>query len=137
MLTAVHALYTAILNLVFLLNKMYGAEESDQWNTQHTISIALIVYTGLISCCVGCLTSYHGKLVCTGITTNEEIRDKFSDDNPYDLGCPGNCRAFWYGGTSRVYIEGEYDAESLSRVEPNVFVMERELYKRPALAQNP
>lgn len=114
LMTALHATYTAILNLVFLTKEMYGEEDTDKWNTPHTISIALVIFTCLITCCVGCLSGYHGKLVVTGITTNEEIRGKVSEQNPYDLGCFGNCWAFWYGGTSRVYIEGTYDAESLS-----------------------
>ena len=90
------------------------------------ISIAMLFYTALITCCVGGLTGYHGKLACEGITTNEEIRGKFRNghENPYDEGCTQNCKSFFYGGTSRVYCEGDYDVEALSKIEPNVFVIE-------------
>ena len=86
----------------------------------------MAIYSSLITCCVGCLSGYHGKLACAGVTTNEEIRGKFENGgiNPYDEGCAGNCRAFFYGGTSRVYIEGPYDVKALNVVEPNVFVIE-------------
>ena len=67
--------------------------------------------------------AYHGKLASDGITTNEEIRGKFRDSNPYDYGCVSNCNAFWYGGTSRIYNDEPYDAEALSKIEPNVFII--------------
>lgn len=91
------------------------------------MSVALIAYTLLIACCVGCLAGYHGKLACEGATTNEELRGKFdARGNPYDLGCGGNCSAFWKGGTSRIYPDqGQYDAEALSQAEPNVFVIKQ------------
>jgi len=115
-LTTVHAIYTGVLDLFFLLNELYGEEEDGTWNLPHVVAVALIAYTALISCCVGCLAGYHGKLACEGATTNEELRGKFdARGNPYDEGCSGNCNAFWYGGTSRVYADrGAYDAKSLS-----------------------
>ncbi len=102
---------TAILDVFFITKELYGDEDDDQWNDKHLTAIALLIYTALISCCVGCLAGYHGKLACEGITTNEEIRGKFGAGrgNPYDLGCAGNCAAFWYGGTSRVYTDEIYD----------------------------
>ena len=72
--------------------------------------------------CVGGLVCYHGRLACKGMTTNEEIRQKYAE-NPFDEGCKGNCKAFWYGGTSRVFTMQEYDEEELSKVEPNIFVL--------------
>merc|ERR1712054_157817 len=92
-------------------------------NTAHSFAVGLACYTGIIVCCVGCLSGYHGKLACDGVTTNEEIRGKVAESDVYDEGCMKNCRAFWYGGTSRVYIEGTYDTEALTLVEPNVFVI--------------
>lgn len=85
----------------------------------------MIIYTSLITCCVGCLMSYHGKLAFQGVTTNEEIRGKYSvaSANPHDKGCRGNCKAFWFGGTSRVYGAEPYDVEAVKH-EPNVFVLE-------------
>jgi energy-converting hydrogenase Eha subunit G len=113
-MTTLHSIYTVLLNLFFLLEEYYGSEEEDMWNTPHSISIALVVFTALISCCVGGLSAYHGKLACSGITTNEEIRGKYNDMNPFDEGCSGNCKAFWFGGTSRVYIDGTYDVKAMS-----------------------
>ena len=85
----------------------------------------MLIYTALITCCVGCLASYHGKLAFQGITTNEDIRGKYAGfaSNPHDRGCSSNCRAFWYGGTSRIYSAVPYDPEALSH-EPNVFIIE-------------
>lgn len=121
-----HAIFTGVLDLFFLLNQLYLPEDEEQWNLPHIVAVANIAFTALISCCVGCLAGYHSKLACGGETTNEEIRGKYTAGgvNPYDDGCVSNCRAFWYGGTSRVYAEtGEYDAEYLSKIEPNVFVI--------------
>ena len=52
------------------------------------MSLALLIFCSLITCCVGCLAGYHGKLAFDGVTTNEEIRGKFSNgnQNPYDEG---------------------------------------------------
>ena len=85
----------------------------------------MLGYTGVISLCLLGLNGYHSKLAVTGTTTNEDIRGKFSNGNknPYDRGCAGNCSAFWYGGTSRVYLGDAYDTEALSKTEPNVFVI--------------
>ena len=128
LLVTVHALFTTLLNSLYIMGKLYGDEEDDTWNSMHLMSMALLVFAGLMGCCVGCLAGYHGKLACDGITTNEEIRGKFSTangTNPYDKGCIKNCRAFWYGGTSRIYLKGRYDTRALSLLEPNVFVIER------------
>jgi hypothetical protein len=54
------------------------------WSTPHIVSLALVIFTGLITCCVGCLSGYHFKLACSGVTTNEEIRGKLFSENPYD-----------------------------------------------------
>ena len=113
-MTTVHAVYTVLLNVFFLVEKMYGAEEPDMWNTSHIVSLSLVIFTGLITCCVGCLSGYHCKLACSGVTTNEEIRGNLFNENPYDEGCSANCNAFWYGGTSRVYVDGTYDVKALS-----------------------
>ena len=100
-----HAIFTAILDLFFLKDELYGEEDEGSWNLQHIMAVALIVYTALIACCVGCLASYHGKLACEGATTNEELRGKLERGNPYDRGCGYNCYAFWFGGTSRIYAD--------------------------------
>ena len=107
-----------------MTGELYGEEDDDKWNTEHGMSIGLIIYTSLITCCVGCLAGYHGKLAVAAVTTNEEIRGKFANTgNPYDEGCVRNCRSFWYGGTSRVYLQEPYDTRALSLIEPNVFVI--------------
>jgi hypothetical protein len=77
----------------------------------------------MIVCCVGGLSCYHSQLACLGATTNEDLRGKFNQMagvNPYNIGCKGNCHAFWYGGTSRITTEG-YNLEIAAAVEPNVF----------------
>ena len=82
----------------------------------------LLVFTALISLCVGGLSCYHGKLACSGMTTNEELRGKYGAGNPYDQGCNRNCEAFCKSGKSRIF-EDNYDTESLSIIEANVFVI--------------
>lgn len=75
---------------------------------------------------------YHGKLASQGVTTNEEIRGKFGygSVNPHDDGCGGNCKAFWYGGISRVYNTGPYDIKAaVARNEPNIFIIEPKSFK--------
>lgn len=58
-----------------------------------------------------------------GATTNEELRGKYTErGNPFDEGCRGNCKAFCFGGTSRVLTEG-FNVEIMSATEPNVFVV--------------
>ena len=125
LLTSVHSVYTLLLAVMFMVEKLYGDEEDDEWNTNHYMALAMTIYTGLITCCVGCLWAYHGKLAFQGITTNEELRGKFSGSirNPYDRGCSGNCKSFWFGGTSRVYSADPYDIEAVKN-EPNVFIIE-------------
>ena len=89
------------------------------------LGVTILAYTSLIVCCVGGLSCYHSSLACTGATTNEELRGKFSKEpegNPYNEGFSKNCRAFCYGGTSRVLYEG-YNEEIASAVEPNVFLI--------------
>jgi len=83
-MTTVHAIYTALLNVFFLVEEMYVDEEPGVWSTPHIVSLALVIFTGLITCCVGCLSGYHFKLACSGVTTNEEIRGKLFSENPYD-----------------------------------------------------
>ena len=83
----------------------------------------MIVYTSTIVCCVGGLSCYHTGLAVRGATTNEELRGKFGKDgNPYNEGCQKNCRAFCYGGTSRVFAD-QYNEEIAASIEPNVFVI--------------
>lgn len=79
----------------------------------------------MILCCVGGLSCYHSQLACKGTTTNEELRGKFDKEangNPYNEGLSRNCRAFCYGGTSRVLNLG-YNEQIASAVEPNVFII--------------
>ena len=102
----VHATLTCLLDVLYILKDLYGEEEGDNWNTMHLMSIAILIFAGLMGCCVAGLMGYHAKLACEGITTNEELRGKFGrfgSKNPYDNGCKKNCSDFWYGGTSRIY----------------------------------
>ena len=80
--------------------------------TISTISTALL----------GALSVYHVWLACIGMTTNEDLRDKFSRDgvNPFDKGVKINCYEFWYGGTSRLLNAASNTDIDISQ-EPNVF----------------
>ena len=69
----------------------------------------LAIFCVLVLCCTGCLFCYHTRLAFKGITTNEAMRGKHKEHNPYSKGCLGNCRALWFGGTSRIYSVEPYD----------------------------
>ena len=102
--TSIHAIFTAIVAGFYIKTDKYGEDNDDgSWSGSHILGAALLGFTGLIVCCVGGLSCYHSRLACTGTTTNEELRGKYDSLNPYDEGCPQNCKAFCYGGSSRVY----------------------------------
>ena len=48
----------------------------------------MIAYSSITTSLIGTLTFYHLYIVSRGITTNEDIRNKFGDaqKNPYDKG---------------------------------------------------
>ena len=77
LMVTVHALLTSIINVVYIAKELYGTEDSDSWNSMHLMSMSLLVFSGLMGLCVGGLMFYHTKLICDGVTTNEEIRGKF------------------------------------------------------------
>ena len=37
---------------------------------------------------------YQCQLIRKGLTTNEDIREKWSEGNPFDKGCDTNCKTF-------------------------------------------
>lgn len=122
--TTLHAIYTGVLDLVFLIENS-GPQNQDKQATL-TIAMGLLAFSALISLCVGGLGGYHGKLAINGQTTNEEMRGKYGNGNPYDHGWRSNCRAFCDSGTSRIF-DANYDTERLSIVEANVFVLKSKL----------
>ena len=86
--TSLHAIITAIISGLYLKMEKYGEDDEDgSWSVRHMIGIVLLGFTLLIVCCVGGLGCYHSKLACSGATTNEEMRGKISEFNPYDQGC--------------------------------------------------
>ncbi len=73
---------------------------------------------------LGTLSGFHVWLACDGMTTNEDLRGKFSRDgvNPYNKGIRMNCYAFWYGGSSRLLNAASNTNVDISQ-EPNVFII--------------
>lgn len=120
--TSVHATLTLILDCFYLKLRLFVDENPQTEKTKSTVAMFLLIYTALITLCVGGLSCYHGKLAAGGQTTNEEMRGKYSNGNPYDEGCRQNCRIFCHSGTSRIYSE-HYSTEELSKKEANVFVI--------------
>jgi len=122
--TFIHAVLTIALDAVYLMFKEDYSDDDDDAlpDPAHIVSMGCLIFCAMITLCVGGLVFYHGRLACLGLTTNEEIRANYGQ-NPYDLGCSGNCRAFWYGGTSRVHSKVDYSEEDLCKLEPNVFVL--------------
>ena len=87
-MTSLHAITTAVISGLYLKMGKYGEDDEDgSWSFRHMIGICLLGFTALIVCCVGGLGCYHSKLAFTGATTNEEMRGKISEFNPYDQGC--------------------------------------------------
>jgi hypothetical protein len=83
-----------VLDIIFLVFELYKSGNPKDESKRTTIAMFLLVFTALISLCVGGLACYHGKLACSGMTTNEELRGKYGAGNPYDQGCNRNCEAF-------------------------------------------
>ena len=101
----VHALFTLTLDILALI-WFDDFRDPDSNSAFRVVAIIMIVYTSTIVCCVGGLSCYHTGLAVRGATTNEELRGKFGKGgNPYNEGCSRNCRAFCYGGTSRIFAE--------------------------------
>ena len=117
--TLIHALFTLALDICYII--MFADFSSDNLDGKKVISMVLTVFTSTIVCCVGGLSCYHAKLACMNVTTNEDLRGKLSTGNPYNQGCKKNCRAFWYGGTSR--LSPGYNVEIAAAVEPSVFII--------------
>lgn len=93
------SLLTGLLNMFILIFGLYPTpDENSDFGAQQIIVICMMVYGATITCCVGGLTSYHGKLACNNETTNEEIRGKYGGalGNPYDKGCSTNCHEFCF-----------------------------------------
>ena len=133
--TTVHALTTGIIDAFYVFSivipyhddeEKSGDEQAD-WTLEEMIGVVILAFTACIVFCLCPLSTYHGKLACAGQTTNEDLRGKYSryGGNIFDEGCPANCRAFCYGGTSRVLQPQNFtfNDEELSRMEPNIFVI--------------
>lgn len=116
--TLIHALFTLSLDISFIV--MFADFNTDTVDPTKVISMVLTVFTTTIVCCVGGLSCYHGRLALTNATTNEELRGKLTTGNPYNKGYSHNCRAFCYGGTSR--LSPGYNVEIAAAVEPSVFL---------------
>ena len=106
-----HALLTLLIDIIYLV---YVRPISDNPRTnQQNAALALSIYTGMITLCVGGLCCYHTKLAVAGETTNEDIRRKYvRGGNPFNHGYSKNMNAFCFGGQSRITAE-EYKPEDL------------------------
>ena len=82
-----HAVFTCILDIIYI--KPDVDITSIGFDIRTVICLVMLIYTSMIFCCVGGLTCYHSRLACLGLTTNEEMRGKFTamSSNPYDNGC--------------------------------------------------
>ncbi len=59
------------------------------------VCILLSVFSSCITITMLCSQWVY---IMNGVTTNEEVRDKWKDDdNPYDNGCWANCSEFYCG----------------------------------------
>jgi len=57
--------------------------------------LVLLVFTGCVLCPLGNLVMFHGYLIATNTTTNEEITAPYRDRNPFSLGCSRNWKQFF------------------------------------------
>ena len=81
--TAVHAGLTLTLDLIFMIKYMEKpkkeevASELREWTNLEVISTVLTVFTFCIVLSLLPLGCYHGNLIRTNKTTNEELRGKY------------------------------------------------------------
>jgi len=87
--TAIHATFTAAIDTAAIILKLYPLTDNNAWSRDQVIGVVMLSYSVMIVCCVGGLSCGHSVLACTGATTNEELRGKYTKDydgNPYDEG---------------------------------------------------
>jgi len=57
------------------------------------------------------------------------MRNKYHQygGNPFDDGCVANCKAFCFGGSSRVLRRQDqvYREEEVDKLEPNIFIIHK------------
>eukprot|EP00658_Telonema_sp_P-2_P025549 TRINITY_DN20294_c0_g1_i5.p1 TRINITY_DN20294_c0_g1~~TRINITY_DN20294_c0_g1_i5.p1 ORF type:complete len:204 (+),score=36.45 TRINITY_DN20294_c0_g1_i5:117-728(+) len=83
---------TALLALCTLAGCIYYVADQGLDSITGVVAIVLVIYSIVISCCVGSLAVYHLRLVCRNVTTNEDIKRAWDrEPNVYDQGCADNC----------------------------------------------
>eukprot|EP00826_Nyctotherus_ovalis_P005478 TRINITY_DN11237_c0_g1_i2.p1 TRINITY_DN11237_c0_g1~~TRINITY_DN11237_c0_g1_i2.p1 ORF type:complete len:139 (-),score=18.16 TRINITY_DN11237_c0_g1_i2:106-522(-) len=55
---------------------------------------AVAIVSLILGCYAGCMLFSHVYLIFAGATTNEIIRGRWDDANPFNLGCCRNCAEF-------------------------------------------
>jgi palmitoyltransferase ZDHHC9/14/18 len=88
--------YTLGLTCVFIYRvaTMDGVKHGDFFShamARAPAGVAIVAFCALILLCVGPLACYHYSLVCSNKTTSEEIKELYTQNNPFDRGVCGNC----------------------------------------------
>jgi hypothetical protein len=88
--------YTLGLTCVFIYRvaTMDGVKHGDFFShamARAPAGVAIVAFCALILLCVGPLACYHYSLVCSNKTTSEEIKELYTQSNPFDRGVCGNC----------------------------------------------
>ena len=91
---AVHVTYTVALCTIVLVKKKFKTEDKSKEQVNQILAVIMLIIAGLFLCSVFGLFCFHCKLAGCGETTNEELRGKFAQGNPFDEGCTRNWKVF-------------------------------------------
>jgi palmitoyltransferase ZDHHC9/14/18 len=97
--TSLYAIYTAAMMALRMGLDVRNAPGSgtdafaDGLGRSYYLSLIMLIYSLLILCMVGGLSTYHCSLVASNMTTHEDMRRMFRyNGSPYDAGgCQANC----------------------------------------------
>jgi hypothetical protein len=103
------------------------------WNAAwHELgAMTLTVYSTLLGLSLLWLLSYHTRLVVKGVTSIENLKNKFPHGNPHHLGYCGNCCVFWCGPHWESRIATEVNSSSSSNVNPSSSSLQESLLFSP------
>lgn len=124
-LTSVLAMLVCGLNVIFMKKKL-GRTKGSLQGVDTVVSLVLLIYSGIMLLSVLFMAVAHCYIALSGQTTNEDLRGKLRDGNPYNQGVTANCRSFCSSKKSRIF-EQDYDPEALTHLESNVFVIKSKL----------
>jgi len=134
--TTIHSLVVCITSLVFIT---HDSGDFIERLRSHPSAFLLVVYTIIISLCVGGLAFYHWNIISKNITTNEDLKDSWARKrNPYNQGFCKNAAEILCSPIRASYIrEGAEDllaGSSLATVAATAWTDAADLSQEARLA---